>query len=221
MHQYLIWFPWPELGLSIIGFVVAKLSRSGNGTAFAALGFVVGVLVSIFAGVAGATDDVGIFSAGETGVGRSIFVASVVLAVMILPIIAAISREVFRQVPTSHKEAALALGATRWEMIRTAVLPYGKPGVISGAMLGLGRAMGETIAVALVLPASFNIPWRVLTPAGNTIAANIANAYGDASPTGRGALIASGLVLFVLTMVVNMIARAVIARRAEFSGSAA
>jgi phosphate transport system permease protein len=107
-------------------------------------------------------------------------------------------------------------------MIRTAVLPYGKPGVISGAMLGLGRAMGETIAVALVLPASFDIPWRVLTPAGSTIAANIALKFGEAqTTTARGALIASGLVLFIVTMLVNMAARAVIARRAEFSGSAA
>jgi phosphate transport system permease protein len=221
MNQYLIWFPWPELGGVIVGIVVGRFVRVGTPGSFAALGGAVGVLVSIFAGVAGASDKVGIFSAGETGVGRSIFVASVVLAVMILPVVAAISREVFRQVPVAHKEAALALGATRWEMIRTAVLPYGRPGVISGAMLGLGRAMGETIAVALVLPASFNIPWRVLTPAGNTIAANIANAYGDATPTGRGALIASGLVLFIVTMVVNMAARAIIARRAEFSGSAA
>jgi phosphate transport system permease protein len=154
-------------------------------------------------------------------VGRSIFVAGVVLAIMILPIVAAISREVFRQVPIAHKEAALALGATRWEMIRTAVFPYGKPGVISAAMLGLGRAMGETIAVALVLPASFGISWKILSPAGNTIAANVANGFGESNNIGKGALIASGLVLFIVTMAVNMIARAIIARRAEFSASAA
>lgn len=157
----------------------------------------------------------------ETGVGRSVFVAGVVLAIMILPIVAAISREVFRQVPAAHKEAALALGATRWEMIRMAVLPYGKPGVISASMLGLGRAMGETIAVALVLPASFGISWQFLAPAGNTIAANVANGFGESNDIGKGALIASGLVLFIVTMLVNMIARAIIARRAEFSGAAA
>jgi phosphate transport system permease protein len=162
-----------------------------------------------------------LFATQDGAVGRSIFVAGVVLAIMILPIVAAISREVFAQVPTAHKEAALALGATRWEMIKTAVIPYGKPGVISASMLGLGRAMGETIAVALVLPASFNISWELLTPAGNTIAANVANGFGEANEIGRGALIASGLVLFIVTMLVNMIARAVIARRAEFSGSAA
>lgn len=156
---------------------------------------------------------------GDNGVGRSVFVASVVLAIMILPIVAAISREVFVQVPSTHKEAALALGATRWEMIRTAVLPFGKPGVISASMLGLGRAMGETIAVALVLPATFNISWHFLSPAGNTIAANVANQFGEANDVGRGALIASGLVLFIVTMLVNLGARAIIARRAEFSGA--
>jgi len=221
MNQYLLWFPWPELAGAIIGAIFAAVWGRGTAGALATAGGVLGLLVGIFAGVANAPDSIGIFNTGGNTVGRGIFVASVVLAVMILPTIAAISREVFRQVPTAHKEAALALGATRWEMIRTAVLPYGQPGVISGAMLGLGRAMGETIAVALVLPASFNIPWRILTPAGNTIAANIANAYGDANNNGRGALIASGLVLFVVTMIVNMAARAVIARRAEFSGSSA
>jgi phosphate transport system permease protein len=154
-------------------------------------------------------------------VGRSFFVAGVVLAIMILPIVAALSREVFLQVPNAHREAALALGATRWEMIRTAVLPYGRPGVISASMLGLGRAMGETIAVALVLPASFKISAHWLEPAGNTIAANVANGWGEANDIGRGALIASGLVLFVVTMVVNIIARAIIARRRDFSGSSA
>jgi phosphate transport system permease protein len=162
-----------------------------------------------------------LFNTQDGAVGRSIFVAGVVLAIMILPIVAALSREVFKQVPTAHKEAALALGATRWEMVRTAVLPYGKPGVISASMLGLGRAMGETIAVALVLPASFNISWHLLSPAGNTIAANVANGFGESNDIGKGALIASGLVLFIVTMVVNMIARAIIARRREFSGSAA
>lgn len=160
------------------------------------------------------------FATGDS-VGRSIFAAGVVLAIMILPIVAAISREVFLQVPIQHREAALALGATRWEMIRTAVLPFGRPGVISASMLGLGRAMGETIAVALVLPATFEISIRLLEPGGNTIAANVANQFAEANSIGRGALIASGLVLFVVTMLVNMTARAVIARRREFSGAAA
>jgi phosphate transport system permease protein len=131
---------------------------------------------------------------------------------MILPIIAAVSREVMRQVDSAHKEAALALGATRWEMIRTAVLPPSRPGIISAAMLGLGRALGETIAVALVIGDAFNISSHVLIHGGNTIAANIANAFGDADTIGRSALIASGLVLFVLTLAVNLIARYIILR---------
>ena len=151
--------------------------------------------------------------------GRSILLAGVVLGIMILPIIAALSREVFLQVPTANQEAAYALGATRLEMIRTAVLPFGRPGVIGATMLGFGRAMGETIAVALVLSASFDISLRILEPGGNTIAANIANGFGEANPTGRGALIATGLVLFAITLVVNVIARAVIHRRREFAGA--
>lgn len=143
---------------------------------------------------------------------KSVFGASVILAVMILPIIAAISREVVRQVDPAHKEAALALGATRWEMIRTAVLPPSRPGILSGVMLGLGRALGETIAVALVIGNTFTISWKVLVPGGNTIAANIANRFGEAGSLGRSALIASGLVLFVLTLGVNLVARYVIYR---------
>jgi phosphate transport system permease protein len=140
---------------------------------------------------------------------------------MVLPIITSLSREVFRQTPTMNEEAALALGATKWEMIRTAVLPYGRPGLIASVMLGLGRALGETIALALVLGSSFAVNWDLIGNGGNTIAANIANKFGEASDTGRGALIASGLVLFGITLVVNMTARAIIYRRREFVGGAA
>jgi len=145
--------------------------------------------------------------------GKSMLVASVVLAVMVLPIVAAISREVFLQVPREHIEGALALGATRWEMVRMAVLPYGRSGVISAIVLGFGRAIGETIAVALVLSANYQINFHILEPSGNTIAANIANRYGEAGDIGRGALIACGLVLFVITLVVNFGARAIVRRR--------
>ncbi len=148
--------------------------------------------------------------------GKSIFTASVVLAIMILPVIAAITREVFLQVPRENQEAALALGSTRWEMIRLAVLPYGRSGLVSAAVLGFGRALGETIAVALVLSANYTISAHLHTPGGNTIAANIANTFGEAGDTGRGALIASGLVLFVITLAVNFGARAIVARRREF-----
>ncbi|GGV19685.1 phosphate transport system permease protein [Actinomadura cremea] len=147
---------------------------------------------------------------------NSMFTAAVVLAIMILPIISSISREVFLQVPQANVEASLALGATRWEMIRMSVLPYGRSGMVGASMLGLGRALGETIAVAMVLTFVPGINWNVLENGGNTFAANIANSFAEASETGRGALVASGLVLFVITLLVNMAARAVVARRKEF-----
>ncbi|MER7504009.1 phosphate ABC transporter permease subunit PstC [Nonomuraea pusilla] len=160
--------------------------------------------------------------AGEGAIGgKTMLAGGIVLAIMILPIIAAISREVFLQAPKMNEEAALALGATRWEMIRMAVLPFGRPGVISAAMLGLGRAMGETIAVALIFPATFDITFEILTPHANSIAANIANGFGEATPIGRGALIASGLVLFIITLLVNTAARAIINRRKEYARAGA
>lgn len=151
---------------------------------------------------------------GDTGerYGRSLFLAGVVLAIMILPIISALAREIMLQTPQPAMEAALGLGATRWEVIRMVVLPFSRPGIISSIMLGLGRAFGETIAVALVLAANFEITAKILGPGGNTIAANIATKFGESGPTGRGALIASGLVLFAITLAVNVGARAVVAR---------
>jgi phosphate transport system permease protein len=153
--------------------------------------------------------------------GQSIMLGSLVLAIMVLPIVTSLSREVFQQTPGMNEEAALALGATKWEMIRTAVLPYGQPGVIAAVMLGLGRALGETIALALTLGITFNVSFNLIQAGGNSIAANIANTFGEANDVGRGALIASGLVLFVITLVVNMTARAIIYRRREFRDSAA
>ena len=160
-----------------------------------------------------------IFHSRNGTYGRSLFAASVVLAIMVLPIIAAISREVFRQAPMTHREAAMALGATRWETIRYAVLPFSRSGLIGAAMLGLGRALGETIAVALVLAASFQINWHLVEPGGNTIAANIATKFGEAGLLGREALIASGLVLFAITLAVNIAARAVVNRTARLAGA--
>ena len=151
---------------------------------------------------------------------KSVFGASIVLAIMILPIVAAITREVLRQVDPAQKEAALALGATRWEMIRTAVLPPSRPGIVSAVMLGLGRALGETIAVALIIGNIFTISPKILVPGGATIAANIANKFGEAGATGRSALIASGLVLFVITLAVNLVARFVIYRSGTAERSA-
>jgi phosphate transport system permease protein len=148
--------------------------------------------------------------------GKSILLGSLVLAIMVLPIVTALSREVFTQTPTMNEEAALALGATKWEMVRTVVLPFGRPGLIAAGILGLGRALGETIALALTLGAVNRITPDILTNGGNTIAANIARTFGEADATGRGALIASGLVLFGITLVVNVTARAIIYRRREF-----
>ncbi|GAA2628622.1 phosphate ABC transporter permease subunit PstC [Dactylosporangium fulvum] len=157
---------------------------------------------------------------GDGPYGKSILLGSIVLAIMVLPIITSLSREVFMQTPPENQEAALALGATKWEMIRTAVLPYGKAGIIASVMLGLGRALGETIALALTLGSVFTISFNLLDPGGVTIASNIANRFGEANDLGRGALIASGLVLFAITLVVNMAARAIVYRRREFVGSA-
>ncbi len=151
-------------------------------------------------------------------VGQSFFLAGTVLAVMILPIVAAISREIFLQVPQTQREAALALGATKWEMIKWSALPYARSGIASAAVLGFGRALGETIAVAIVLSTNYELVSKLLSPGGNTIAANIALTYSDAGQVGTGALIASGLVLFVITLVVNLVARA-IARQSTPAGS--
>jgi phosphate transport system permease protein len=161
-----------------------------------------------------------IFAGPASATGRTMLTAGVVLAVMILPIISAISREVFSQVPALHREAALALGATRWEMIRMAVLPYGRSGIIGGAMLGLGRALGETLAVALVLSVSGGVTFNLIGSANpSTIAANIALQFPESSGIDVNTLIASGLALFIITFVVNMIARAIVNRRRDFSGA--
>jgi phosphate transport system permease protein len=139
---------------------------------------------------------------------------------MIIPIITAICREVFLQTPVLHEEAALALGSTRWEMIQMAVLPFGRPGIISAAMLGLGRALGETMVVAMVLSPAVLITF-VLTGSQNpaTIAGNIALNFPEAHGVGVNALIATGLILFIITLVINSVARYVINRRKAFSGA--
>jgi phosphate ABC transporter permease protein PstC len=139
------------------------------------------------------------------------FIASLVLAIMILPIVSAIAREVLATVPSEHKEAALALGATRWEMIRMAILPYSRSGIVGGAMLGLGRALGETIAVVLLI-GDAPVIGKHLFSQGYSLAAVIANEFGEAGGIHRSALFAAGLVLFVLTLLVNVIARAYVSR---------
>jgi phosphate transport system permease protein len=161
------------------------------------------------------------FFAGQvSATGRTMMTVGIVLAIMILPIMAALIREIFLQTPRLHEEAALALGATRWEVIKMAVLPFGKAGIISSAMLGLGRALGETMAVALVLSGSGVFTFALLTSTNpNTIAANIALQFPESSGNYTSLLIATGLVLFAITMAINMLARWVISRRSEFSGA--
>jgi phosphate transport system permease protein len=145
--------------------------------------------------------------------GGNIFTAGVVLAVMILPIITAVSREVFRQTPNTHIEAAQALGATKWEVVRMTVLPFGRSGAVAASMLGLGRALGETVAVLIILRASAHAGNWSLFDGGYTFASKIASAaneFSEALPT--GAYISAGFVLFVLTFIVNAIARAIVGR---------
>jgi phosphate transport system permease protein len=147
----------------------------------------------------------------------TIFDGGVVLAVMVLPIVTAISRDVFERTPRDNVEAALALGATKWEMIRMAVLPYGRAGIISGSMLGLGRALGETIAVYLILSTVGGFSFSVFT-GGSTFASKIALGSSEFNdPRSTGAYIAAGLVLFVLTFLVNSAARAIVNRRKDFA----
>ncbi|MDO7883712.1 phosphate ABC transporter permease subunit PstC [Salinibacterium soli] len=160
------------------------------------------------------------FTPPVSGTGRTILTVAIVLAVMIIPIITALCREIFLQTPVLHQEAALALGATRWEMIQMAVLPFGRAGMISASMLGLGRALGETMVVAMVLSPAAVLSF-VLTGSQNpsTIAGNIALNFPEAHGVGVNALIATGLILFLITLVINSVARFVINRRSAFSGA--
>jgi phosphate transport system permease protein len=153
-----------------------------------------------------------IFDNRSGAFGKSLFAGGVVLAIMVVPIVAALAREMFNQVPRGNREAAQALGATPWETMRVAVLPYSRSGLVGASMLGLGRALGETIAVALILGATYNINPHITEVGGNSIAANIATKFGEAAATGRSALIASGLLLFGITLVVNLAGRVIVRR---------
>jgi len=143
---------------------------------------------------------------------RSPFLAGIVLSIMIIPIVTSVSREIFGQTPLDRIQAAYALGATRWGMIRAVALPFGASGVVGGAMLGLGRALGETVAVYSVLNIVFKINWHVLYGYGGNIASMIVQKFGEASFNEKKALLAAGFVLFVMTLLVNMIANTVVSR---------
>jgi phosphate transport system permease protein len=167
----------------------------------------------VYENVANATEDIPVLGAifGPPAQGKSFMTAGIILAIMITPIITSLSREVISTVPASQREAAYGMGATRWEMIRSAILPWARGGITGSVMLGLGRAMGETIAVALVIGASAQITSHVFSP-GDSMAAVVANQFGEATGVHRAALIGLGVVLFVITIVVNVCARAIVGR---------
>lgn len=143
---------------------------------------------------------------------ESIFISGLVVSLMVIPIACSVMREVFSQAPPGEREAALALGGTKWGMIRSVVLPFGRGGVIGGTMLGLGRALGETIAVTYILSPDFSVDFHILERGGSTISSLIANRFGDATGVQISGLLAAGLTLFAITLVVNVIAGFVVAR---------
>jgi phosphate transport system permease protein len=163
-----------------------------------------------FLGIHDATPDDPL--ADKTIYESSTFIAGIVVALMIMPIISSVMRESFSQAPVGEREGAYALGATRWGMVRSVVLPFGRGGMIGGTMLGLGRAMGETIAVFMIISPVFKIQLEVLRSGANSVSALIALKFGAASPFELSALMAAGLALFMLTLLVNFGASAVIAR---------
>jgi phosphate transport system permease protein len=177
-------------------------------------------MVPLFGWLAAHMSFIPLFAGPASVTGRTMLTVGVVLAVMILPISTALCREIFLQTPRLQEEAALALGATRWEMIRMTVFPYARSGMVSAAMLGLGRALGETMAVAMILSASGVVSFNMISNTNpSTIAANIALKFQEATGVEVNVLVATGLVLFVITFGVNFAARAVVNRRKEFTES--
>jgi len=142
----------------------------------------------------------------------SAFIAGVVVALMVVPTQTSVMREAFSQAPQGEREGAYALGSTRWGMIRSVVLPFGRGGIIGGTMLGLGRALGETIAVYMIISPIFSINWHLLKTGTNSVSSLIALRYGEASEFGLSALMAAGLVLFLMTLIVNFTASSIVAR---------
>jgi phosphate transport system permease protein len=159
-----------------------------------------------------------LFKVTTPKVNASLFIAGLVVGIMIVPIVASISREVFSLTPPGEKEGALALGATKAAMIRRVVLPFGRGGMISAVMLGLGRALGETIAVVIILAESFRISPHILESGGSTVAMLIAIHFGQGGPLGTHALMLAGLVLFAVTMAINLIASAIVSRSRSGAG---
>jgi phosphate transport system permease protein len=176
-----------------------------------------GIYTSIASGVKGIPVLDALF--GQPVSGASFFTAGIILAVMITPIVTSLSREVIATVPTTDKEGAFALGATRWEMIRGAVWPHSQGGIVGAVLLGLGRAMGETIAAALVIGSSATITSHLFAP-GYSMPSVIANEFGEATGVNRAALMGLGVLLFIFTIIINVIARGVVERSARRSRGA-
>jgi phosphate transport system permease protein len=179
-----------------------------------ALGVLEAPLANIYSSVSSATSGIPLLGdvfANPNPSGASFMTAGIVVAIMITPIVTAITREVYATCPASQKEAALALGATRWEMIRGAVFPHSRSGVTAAVIIGFGRAVGETIAVALIIGSSPRLTEQILGP-GDTMASIIANQFGEATGTQRSALIGLGVVLLTLTVIIGIVARTVLAR---------
>ncbi len=188
-----------------------------------AIAVLLGPLADIYSSISSATDGIPILDsifADPSSTGRSYMTAGLIVAIMITPIVTSISREVFATTPLSLKEAAYGVGATKWEMIRGAVFPHSRGGVVAAVMIGLGRAIGETIAVALVVGGTATITPEIFGP-GNTMASAIVLEFGEATGTHRAALIGLGVVLLVLTVGVGMLARALVARFDRRSGAVA
>jgi phosphate transport system permease protein len=200
-----------------IGVTVIDLLAAVPSVVFGLWGILVvaPALSPIYRSVHGAVDGIPVLRSvfGQDAGGANFMTAGIILAIMVTPIITSITREVFGTVPQADKDAALALGATRWEMIRGAVFPHSFGGVVGAVMLGLGRAMGETIAVALIIGGATNIASNLFAP-GNTMAAVIVQQFGESGGTYTAALIGLGVVLFAITVLINLIAQVVV-RRAE------
>ncbi len=175
-------------------------------------------IARIYSSIAGGVNSVPVFGFlfGRPTSGASFFTAGIILAFMITPIVTSLSREVIATVPTTDREGAYALGATRWEMIRGVVWPHSQGGVVGAVLLGLGRAMGETIAAALVIGSSATITSRLFAP-GYNMASVIANQFGESTGVFRAGLMGIGVLLFAFTIVVNVIARGVVERSARRS----
>jgi phosphate transport system permease protein len=149
----------------------------------------------------------------------SAFCAGIAVAMMVLPMSCAVMRQVFSQAPVGEREAALALGATKWGMIRSVVLPFGRGGIVGGTMLGLGRALGETIAVVLIVSPAFEVKPRILEIGTVTVSSLIAGRFGEASAAQLSALLAAGFVLFVITLAVNTVAAVIVGRSRSGAGT--